>query len=249
MTWFHRNLLLSYSYAYEGFIRSLCRSFAARHSRAVRCACMGLGALAIACPAAGSDGREPAQPLEEIVVTASLRPEPIQNFPASTTVLDARTLRAAGLQHFEDVLALVPNLNWAGGTSRPRYFQLRGIGELEQYQGAPNPSVGFLIDGIDLSGVGMPATLFDIGQVEVLRGPQGTRYGANALAGLIKLNTHAPERVVTVRTEATAGDDGTFAAGIVAGGPIGADDDGCRVASRCAALRRRRLPPQRVSRS
>ncbi len=224
MTWFPRNLLPSYSYAYERLLRFISRSLAAYHSRAARCVCMGLGAVASACPAAGSDGGEPAQPLEEIVVTASLRPEPIQNFPASATVLDARTLRAAGLQHFEDVLALVPNLNWSGGTSRPRYFQLRGIGELEQYQGAPNPSVGFLIDGIDLSGVGMPATLFDMGQVEVLRGPQGTRYGANALAGLIKLNTHAPERVVTVRTEATAGDDGTLAAGIVAGGPFGADE-------------------------
>ena len=88
------------------------------------------------------------------------------------------------------MLGLVPNLNWSGGTSRPRYFQLRGIGELEQYQGAPNPSVGFLIDDIDFSGVGMPATLFDVEQVEVLRGPQGTRYGANALAGLIKIKTH-----------------------------------------------------------
>jgi len=58
----------------------------------------------------------------------------------------------------EDVLNLVPNLNWAGGTSRPRFFQLRGIGELEQWQGAPNPSIGFLIDGIDFSGVGMPAS-------------------------------------------------------------------------------------------
>ena len=64
------------------------------------------------------------------------------------------TLREAGQQHFEDVLALVPNLNWAGDTSRPRYFQIRGIGELEQYQGAPNPSVGFLIDDIDFSGLG-----------------------------------------------------------------------------------------------
>ena len=69
-----------------------------------------------------------------------------------------RRCRPAGLQHFADVLGLVPNLNWSGGTSRPRYFQLRGIGELEQYQGAPNPSVGFLIDDIDFSGVGMPAT-------------------------------------------------------------------------------------------
>jgi outer membrane receptor protein involved in Fe transport len=176
--------------------------------------------------AAGTPSDTPASDatvLEEIVVTASLRPEPIQRFPASTTVLDANTLRAAGLQHFEDVLALVPNLNWSGGTSRPRYFQLRGIGELEQYQGAPNPSVGFLVDGIDLSGVGMPATLFDMGQVEVLRGPQGTRYGANALAGLIKLNTHAAEREPTLRTEAMAGDDGTFAAGIVVGGAVGPD--------------------------
>ena len=137
-------------------------------------------------------GNAAASELEEIVVTASLRPEPRAELPVSTTVLDSATLRAAGLQHFGDVLGLVPNLNWAGGTSRPRFFQLRGIGELEQYQGAPNPSVGFLIDEIDFSGVGMPATLFDVEQVEVLRGPQGTRYGANALAGLIKLNTRDP---------------------------------------------------------
>jgi iron complex outermembrane recepter protein len=114
-------------------------------------------------------------------------------------VLDARLLQSAGLQHLQDVLGLVPNLNWSGGTSRPRYFQLRGIGELEQYQGAPNPSVGFLIDDIDFSGVGMPATSFDVEQVEVLRGPQGTRYGANALAGLINVRTTTrdPSRVAT----------------------------------------------------
>ncbi len=107
-------------------------------------------------------------------------------------MLDADTLRAAGVQHFEDVLGMIPDLNWAAGTSRPRFFQLRGIGEVEQYQGAPNPSVGFLIDDIDFSGVGMPATLFDTQQIEVLRGPQGTTYGANALAGLISVRTADP---------------------------------------------------------
>src|SRR5262245_39475993 len=175
----------------------------------------------VAGAVAATSATDAREPLEEIVVTASLRPEPVQHFPASTTVLNASTLRAAGLQHFEDVLGLVPNLNWAGGTSRPRYFQLRGIGELEQYPGAPNPSVGFLIDGIDLSGVGMPATTFDVAQVEGLRGPQGTRYGANALAGLIKVNTNAPETQTVLSTQATVGDDGVLGAGVVAGSGLG----------------------------
>ncbi len=86
-----------------------------------------------------------------------------------------------------------------GGTSRPRYFQIRGIGEREQYEGAPNPSVGFLIDDIDFSGLGMPATLYDLKQIEVLRGPQGTQYGANALAGLIVVRSNDPDREAAIR--------------------------------------------------
>lgn len=163
--------------------------------------------------------------LEEIIVTASLREEALEDVTSSATVLGHETLEAAGLQHFADVLGLVPNLNWSGGTSRPRYLQLRGIGELEQYQGAPNPSAGFLVDEIDFSGVGMPATLFDVQQVEVLRGPQGTRYGANALAGLVKVKTRDPEPDPDLRIEAVAGDDGVRGAGFAAGGPIGSDGE------------------------
>ncbi|HEX6571376.1 MAG TPA: TonB-dependent receptor plug domain-containing protein, partial [Steroidobacteraceae bacterium] len=161
--------------------------------------------------------------LEEIVVTASLRRQTTTEIAGSTTVLSDETLAAAGLQHFEDVLGLVPNLNWSGGSSRPRFFQMRGIGELEQYQGAPNPSVGFLVDEIDLSGVGMPATLFDAQQVEVLRGPQGTRYGANALAGLVKIKTHDASTTPELRAEVTAGDLDTWSTGVVAGGAVGQD--------------------------
>ncbi len=79
--------------------------------------------------------------LDEVVITASLRPTTLANLAQSVTVLDRDTLQTAGVQHFEDVLGLIPDLNWAAGTSRPRFFQLRGIGEVEQYQGAPNPSV------------------------------------------------------------------------------------------------------------
>jgi len=168
--------------------------------------------------------------LEEVVVTATLRQQSLLETPASATVLDAATLRDAGQQHFADVMALAPNLNFAGGTSRPRYFQIRGIGEREQYEGAPNPSVGFLIDDIDFSGVGMPATLFDVDHVEVLRGPQGTRYGANALAGLIVMHSADPAQDYGVDVEATAADFNTRSAGLVATGPVTALDSAWRLA-------------------
>ena len=69
--------------------------------------------------------------LDEIVVTATLRATSVAELPQSVSVLGLDTLRAAGVQHFEDVLGLIPDLNWAAGTSRPRFFQLRGIGEVE----------------------------------------------------------------------------------------------------------------------
>jgi iron complex outermembrane recepter protein len=180
---------------------------------------------------------EEPRELEEIVVTASLRPTALTDMPASATVLDSTLVQEAGLQHLADLVGFVPNLNWSGATSRPRYYQLRGVGELEQYQGAPNPSVGFLIDDIDFSGVGMPATTFDVQQVEVLRGPQGTRYGANALAGLISVKTAEPTIAPVLSTEVTAGGDGLVGAGAVAGGALGSWGEATDSAWRLAAQR------------
>jgi iron complex outermembrane recepter protein len=176
----------------------------------VTSACLGEMAHADASAAEG-------EALEEVLITASLRSTPLRELPQSATVLDSETLRAAGVQHFEDVIGLIPGLSWASGTSRPRYFQIRGIGEVEQYQGAPNPSVGFLIDDIDFSGVGMPATLFDLDRIEVLRGPSSTVYGANALAGLISVRGRDPGREFELGGEATLADYGTAALGVVAG--------------------------------
>jgi outer membrane receptor protein involved in Fe transport len=159
--------------------------------------------------------------LDEVVVTASLAQTTLNRLPASVTVLDAKQLGGAGLEHFGDVLDAVPNLGFAGGTSRPRYFQIRGIGELEQYEGAPNPSVGFLIDDIDFSGIAMPAALFDMAQAEVLRGPQGTTYGANAIAGLISLRSQAPHQGFEARGELQAGNYGTWGGGLVLNDSLG----------------------------
>jgi iron complex outermembrane recepter protein len=189
-----------------------------------------LAVLGTTSQAAATDSAEDPQ-LEEIIVTAALRPVPILELPGSATVLTETTLRDAGQQHLEDILALVPNLNWAGDTSRPRYFQVRGIGELQQYQGAPNPSVGFLIDDIDFSGLGSAATLFDLDHVEVLRGPQGTLYGANALAGLIVAKSAAPADSFGGRAEFDAGDYNERSYGAVLTGPVSALDSGFRLAA------------------
>ncbi len=169
-------------------------------------------------------------PLDEIIVTATLRSVPLEELPGSASVLSNANLRDAGQQHFEDVLPLVPNLNWAGDTSRPRYFQIRGIGELQQYQGAPNPSVGFLIDDIDFSGLGSAATLFDVDHIEVLRGPQGTLYGANALAGLIYVKSADPADTFGGSAELDAGAYNEHSYGAVLTGPVSALDSAFRLA-------------------
>jgi outer membrane receptor protein involved in Fe transport len=168
--------------------------------------------------------------LTEIVVTATLRRAAAIDVPASVTVLNAQTLGDAGRFNFEDVLGLIPNLNWAGDTSLPRYFQLRGIGELQQYQGAPNPSVGFLIDDIDFSGLGTAGTLYDIDQIDVLRGPQATRYGASALAGLIYLRSAEPTDALYSRIDLAGGDYGAQSEGGVISGPVDTLDSGFRLA-------------------
>jgi outer membrane receptor protein involved in Fe transport len=166
----------------------------------------------------------PAQAIEEIIVTADFRERAASEIPASVTVLDADEVGQLAVQHFEELINLVPNLNWSGDGHRARYLQIRGVGELEQYQGAPNPSVGFLIDDIDFSGIGTIATTFDIERIEVLRGPQGTRYGANALAGLVYVQSATPAPEYEGRVQLTVGDDDTVAGGVALGGPLATDE-------------------------
>ena len=178
--------------------------------------------LVCVVPALTAQLAEAQEPIDEIVVTADFRQREAKDLPASITVMDEEQLDALAVQHFEELVNAVPNFNWSGDGHRARYFQIRGVGELEQYQGAPNPSVGFLIDDIDFSGIGTIATLFDIERVEVLRGSQGTRYGANALAGLIYMRSAAPTADFQGMAEISAGGDDAVGAGIAFGGPLDA---------------------------
>ena len=142
--------------------------------------------------------------LEEVIVTAELRATPLLSQIGSTSIISAQDIREREAQHLEGILALAPNVSFAGGTSRARFFQIRGVGERSQFQEPLNPSIGLVIDGIDFSGLGGAGTLFDVSQVEILRGPQGTLHGANALAGLINIHSGQPEAEPGLRVEAGA---------------------------------------------
>jgi iron complex outermembrane recepter protein len=168
----------------------------------------------LSLPAIASD------PLEEIVVTADFRDTNLMETGASISVLHESLIFESGAQHLEEILGNAPNVNYASGTSRARYFQIRGVGDRSQFQEPLNASVGLLLDGIDFSGIGSLGTTFDVEQVEILRGPQGTLHGANALAGLISINSNTPSDEPYHYLEGSVGDYDTYSLGGVSTGPI-----------------------------
>ena len=165
-----------------------------------------------------------AQTLETIVIDADLRQSSEQDMSASVNVKTQQDLQDQGASHFDEMLLKTPNVNFSGQSSRARHIQIRGIGERDEYTGAPNSSVGFAIDDIDYSGIGMAASTFDIKQVEVLRGPQNTRYGQSAIAGLINVQSNDPTPYQENMIEASTGGDNLREIGLMSSGPIGSDE-------------------------
>jgi len=171
--------------------------------------------LLVTYSVAASDGALP-----EIVVTADFRQASESDVASSISVMTEEIIRSRSAQHFEDLIHAIPNVNYASGSNRARFFQIRGIGERSQFSAPLNPSVGLLIDNVDFSGAGTIATMMDVQQVEVLRGPQGTRYGANALAGLINIKTNDPADTFAAYFKVSVADYETRTLGGMLTGPI-----------------------------
>jgi len=127
-----------------------------------------------------------------LIVTAELEDKNVLQLASSVTVIDEAIIKKRNAQQLTDLLNIAPNVNFATGASRGRFIQIRGIGERSEFVEPTNYSVGVVLDGIDLTGISNAATTLDIQQVEILRGPQGTLYGANGLAGLINLVSNSP---------------------------------------------------------
>ena len=135
--------------------------------------------------------------IDQIIITADYRESNALDISASVSVIGSEIIEKKNANHLEEILLNVPNINSSAGASRARFYQIRGIGERGQFSEPLNSSVGVIIDGIDFSGIGTAALLYDVEQVEVLLGPQGTRYGSNALAGLINIASKSPTSSAT----------------------------------------------------
>ena len=134
----------------------------------------------------------PQSSIDEIIVTAEFNRVSSYNLSSSISIINEDDIFKRNANHLEDLLFMTPNINYSTGSSRGKFIQIRGIGERSEFTEPVNYSVGVIIDGIDFTGIALGASTFDVKQIEVLRGPQGTLYGSNALAGLINIVSNDP---------------------------------------------------------
>ncbi len=158
--------------------------------------------------------------LDPIVVSADFREAKLSETTSSVTVIGEEEIYDKASQSFIETLASTPNVNFTAGASKAKYIQIRGIGERSQFETPVNPSVALMVDGIDFSHSALGVGMFDVKQIEVLRGPQGTLFGANAMAGVINVQSNEPTKETEGHIESTIGNYNTMAFGAAVGGTL-----------------------------
>ncbi len=194
---------------------------------------VALGALTTAHAAYAQEAAG-ADQLDEIVVTAERRSENLQKVPVSVGVVQGDQLRAfqSGGGDILEMAARVPGLYAETTTGRifPRFY-IRGLGNIDFYLGASQP-VSIIQDDVVLEHVVLKSNpVFDVNQVEVLRGPQGSLFGRNTTAGIIKFDTIRPTMDWQGRASASYGSYNTVTFDGGVGGPIVEDKLAIRVSA------------------
>jgi len=160
--------------------------------------------------------------LEEITVTARRRAESFQDVPVTITAFSEEDIRAAGIERPQDFVSLTPNVTLVEtqnqGTS---FITVRGISQARNSE----PSVAVLIDGVLLTNPAQfTQELFDVQQIEVLKGAQGAVYGRNAIGGAIVVTTKEPGDEFEGRVKLGYDSGPGYRAQVMGGGPLGDSD-------------------------
>ncbi len=168
--------------------------------------------------------------VEDIVVTAQKRSENLQEVPIAITAITAEALKNKRVENLLGLSGLAPGLQIKtdDNAANPRIF-IRGVG-VNDFNPSTNSAVGIYVDGVYIaSPLAQLASFYDLQQVEVLRGPQGTLYGRNTTGGAINVTTKAPSDSLAADASLDYGrfNAVNFEGGV--GGPIAGDKLTARV--------------------
>jgi iron complex outermembrane receptor protein len=199
---------------------------------------------ALAAPAAwaqdaSADGAEQTT-LDRITVTARKREETLQDVPVAVTAFTPATLDKLNIEDLSDLDAQVPNLTIyaARGSSSTVTAYIRGVGQSDPLWGV-DPGVGIYLDDVYIARPqGALLDVFDVGRVEVLRGPQGTLYGKNTIGGAIKYVSNPLPDTFDGFASVTVGNYNQLDVKAAVGGPIGGENSGLRGRIAVASLNR-----------
>jgi iron complex outermembrane receptor protein len=178
-----------------------------------------LGVLSLADPVRAQTQTQSSGPtLEEVVVTARKREEPLLDVPVTVNAFTQQTIQSAGIEAPRDFVALVPNMTMVEVQNVGNSFiTIRGISQARNSE----PSVAVLVDGVlEPNPYEFDQELNDVTSIQVLKGPQGALYGRNAIGGAIIINTADPSDHFEGAAKVGVGNGVSEKAQVAVGGPI-----------------------------
>lgn len=184
-------------------------------------ALIALGVVgALAAPVMAVEDNNDDLGIEEIVVTSQKRAENLQDIPLAVTAFGGDELREADISSLQDIGNRTPGLMFSAFSVGQPEISIRGISTKEDGASASDSTVVSIDDVYIAARTAQVFDIFDLERVEVLRGPQGTLYGKNSIAGAINFVTTTPTEETQIRLRQTVGDYGRFDTGGLISGKI-----------------------------
>jgi len=179
--------------------------------------CIAGAGVLVSLPAAA---QQAPRGLEEVVVTAQHREQNLQDVPVSVSAIGAQDLNEAQVFGAAEIAYRVPGMAYAEFSPGQAIISMRGISSADDGAGMDNSVVMFL-DGVYIGRLAnINFEMFDLERIEVLRGPQGTLFGRNAIGGAINVTTSRPTDELSIKAEAAAGNEGHLRYQGLVSGPL-----------------------------
>lgn len=213
-----------------------CASRFAAFGKSASVAAIGIALFATEAQAQGAESAadDAQEGLAEIIVTADKKAvgSELQSVPAAITAINMEDARTAQATSLVDIGRLAPNVQFQTSAAFPGIanFTIRGL-SLNSSLRTLDPTVTVVVDGMPYADP--QATVldtFDMGSIEILRGPQGVLVGRNATGGAVNITTRRPPREVTIEGNVRAGNGGRFDQSVWVGGPIAGDSVRAKIA-------------------